>query len=66
MEFCNFSCTNNLCIQNYMKYLSLQIVLAQLTKEQEINDLRLPQHVSICRSTISLIALNKKINKCIF
>lgn len=37
-----------------------------LHKKQEINDLRLPQHVSICRSTISLITLNKKINECIF
>lgn len=62
MEFCNFTPTISV-YRNRRKNLSLKIVLAQITGN---NDLRLSQHVSICRSTILLIALNKKINKCIF
>lgn len=64
MEFCNFSPT----ISVYgipSENLSLKIFLAQNNRKSMI--LEYPNiHVSVCRSTISRITLNKKINVYIF
>lgn len=65
MEFCNFTPTISVYGIPSKKFITQDCPNAQNNRKSMILE-NLKIHVSICRSTISKITLNKKINMCLF